>query len=271
MSVLNNRNAMALTKIDCNYTAPPLKEGGAAAFVALNPIRHPGSLVAAGSASRRDNIGSQVACKLAIEHFVESVLEEFPTIAASTPQALPSEGDGPDPTVKVLEAAFKRANSSVYSFGHKLAAGGRMGASLIGLVITARSVGAARAGDGAAYLVRKGEVFPFFEDRRKGEVAEQQQEQLVGAHSLVSVELASVPLEPEDVVLVISRAPSESQQRRLPVVVRSLDPADPEPAQTVVRRVFEREEQPHFAMLVRIGPETIYLNRPVEEGQTQPG
>jgi hypothetical protein len=249
---------MPLTKLDCNFHVLPASEGGTAALVVLNPLGHPGALVAAGSAARRDNIGSQVACKLAIEHFVHSVLDEFPP---DTDLAVGSD-DG-DPTVRVLEAAFKRANSSVYSFGHKLAAGGRMGASLIGLVVKSNSVGAARAGEGAAYLLRQGEIFPFFEERRKAEVQEQLQEQLVGAHSLVSVELASVPLEPADLVLVLSRAPSEAQHRRLPVVVRGLEPDDPNPAETVLRRVFDGDSTPNFAMLVRIGPETIYLKQTV--------
>lgn len=247
---------MTLTKLDCNFHVLPACEGGTAALVVLNPLGRPGSLVAAGSAARRDNIGSQVACKLAIEHFVQSVLDELPSTSEE------ESVDEGDPSVRVLEAAFKRANSSVYSFGHKLAAGGRMGASLIGLVISSRSVGAARAGEGAAYLMRQGEMFPFFEERPKVEVPEQLQEQLVGAHSLVSVELASVPLEPEDLVVVLSRVPSESQQRRLPVVLRGIEHDDPNPAETVVRRVFERDAMPNFGMLVRVGPETIYLKHP---------
>ncbi|NDC38482.1 MAG: hypothetical protein EBZ48_10575 [Proteobacteria bacterium] len=249
---------MTLSKIDCSYHVLSASEGGATTFVMLNPMKSPGSLVAAGAAARRDNIGSQVACKLAIEHFLESVLAEFPTEI----QAVTAPDDG-EPTVRVLEAAFKRANSSVYSFGHKLAAGGRMGASMIAMVITARSVGAARAGEGAAYLLRQGELFPFFEEKHAKEAPEQLQEQLVGAHSLVSVELASVPLEPEDVLLLLSRTPNEVQQRRMAIVLKGLEREDQNAAQTVVRRVFDKGGPPEFAMLVRIGPEAIYLGEPM--------
>jgi hypothetical protein len=250
---------MSLTRVDCHYYVPSQSELGTSAFVVLNPVSRPGAVVAAGSTALRDNIGSQVACKLAIEHFVSSVLGNFDP-AAGQPQVNEiQDGD----SVKVLEEAFKLANSSVYSFGHKLAAAGRMGATLIGLVIAGRSVAVARAGEGAAFLLRQGQVFPFFEEKKRAETAEQAQEQLVGAHSLVSVELASVPIDAGDVVLLLSRVPSEAQQRRLSVVLKGMSVSDGNPSETLVRRVFDDDTLPHFTLLVRIGPEAIYLHKPI--------
>lgn len=65
-------------------------------------------------------------------------------------------------SLELLEKAFKAADDSVYQFGHKLAAGGRLSTSLIGLVIEKNLIAAGRVGHGNAYLCREGEVFPFF-------------------------------------------------------------------------------------------------------------
>ena len=252
---------MGLTRVDCHFKTFEGAERGASAFVVLNPLRRPGTLVAAGSAALRENIGSQVACKLAIEHFVDGVLDRFAARGTGAAEAL--NPDHPETSVDVLESAFKRANSSVYAFGHKLAAGGRMSASLLGMVISEKVVAAARAGDGAAFLLRQGELFPFFERPPATAVAEQAHEQLVGAHSLISVEVASVPVEPGDLIIFLGRMPSEMQERRLPVVARGLSSTEENPAETVVRRVFDNEEPPSFSLLIRMGPEAIYLDNPL--------
>ena len=251
---------MALTHINCHYVADSGAGQGAAAFVALTPMGHPGTIVAAGSTALRENIGSQVACKLAIEHFVESILDDF----TARDKKAPVPADDHDKSVDVLEAAFRRANSSVYSFGHKLAAGGRMAASLMGVVLADRAVAAARVGEGCVYLLRHGEMFPFFEVKPPAAVAEQAQEQLVGAHSLVSVEVASVPLEADDLIVILSRTPSQNEERRLPIVGRNLDLSGGENvAETISRRVFESGDPIRFALVVHVGPEVIYLQKSV--------
>src|SRR4051812_17335992 len=100
---------MPLTRVDCHYlNRNESVSGGASAFVVLNPVRRPGTIVAAGSTAHRENIGSQVACKLAIEHFVEGVLDRF----SGGPEEDSTEA-GSELSVEVLEMAFRRANSSV--------------------------------------------------------------------------------------------------------------------------------------------------------------
>jgi hypothetical protein len=142
---------MLYTKIDCRYFSLPQSELKIpASFVTINPEAKPGSLVLAGSSAFSKSIGAQVACKLSLEHFIEGTLDFFknPKEAEILPQQTLTQA--------LLESAFRKANISVYEFGHKLSAGGRMAASLIGLVIKDNLVTAGRVGAWSAYLLRGG-------------------------------------------------------------------------------------------------------------------
>jgi hypothetical protein len=152
----------------------------------------------AASGIVRDGLGSQVAVKLALEHFTQGAIE---FLAQNATAVLP-----PDQlALEVIENSFRRANTAVYSFGHKLAAGGRMAAALQGLVIANRCIAAGRVGPGSAYLLRGQEIFPFFAISDEERQVPIQPERCVGAQSLVSVELASVELEPGDLIVMVGR------------------------------------------------------------------
>lgn len=168
-----------------------------AAVVALNPESKPGCLVLAGSSAVRDSVGSQVACKLGIEHFVEGVLDFFKDRdSAHSDDSQPNR----ELSVKVLEAAYRRANRSVYEFGHKLSAGGRMSASLLGVVIEDDVVVAGRVGLGGAYLFRNKELYPFFDQS----ALQKRPKSELGVNSLVAVELASIRAAESDIIVLFS-------------------------------------------------------------------
>lgn len=251
-----SRVTMGFTRLDCHFFRGKRATQDGSSFVALNPYQTPGTLVAASSCATRVTIGSQVACKLSLEHFVDGVLEH---VGQSSVLALGDPGpERRDSSVEILEAAFKRANTTVYNFGHKLAAGGRMSASLIGIVVLENMIAAGRVGKGGAYLFRDDDVFAFFEPpKEQDEIKEQ--ESLVGANSVISVELASVPLREGDGVFVIEAGVTPALEETLREISKAIKWDGVNPCELIVRRLFPDADEIPFAMLVRVGPETIYL------------
>jgi hypothetical protein len=250
---------MALTRVDCHLYRSS-NAGPSSSFVAFNPTATPGAISVACATAARDNIGSQVACHLALEHFVAGVLDFF----------LRDPGAA-TPSVGAIEAAFRNANSSVYSFGHKLAAGGRMAASLLGMVVTGQSATVGRAGAGSVYLYRDGNLFPFFEPRDLGN--EPPQEKLVGARSLIGVDLSTVAIVEADTLVLFSSDYPTTGERDLRTAMERLPLESDEPCRELCRSLFEPDGEPQLMMLARYGPETIYLepnaSRSAEE-ETRP-
>ena len=246
---------MPLTHIDCQFHRGEGASADTSSYVALNPTLTPGSLLLAGSSAARGSIGSQVACRLALEHFVEGVVEFFE--AAGRRASAGGAFGHPEISVEVLEAAFKKANRSVYSFGHKLAAGGRMAASLLGLVIQDSLIAAGRVGAGSAYLHRQGELFPFFEARESGAA------DFVGSNSLVAVELASIPVEPADSVLAFSCRLRDEQEAGLRSQLAGADLGRAGALRELVSGLWSDPREPGFALAAQLGPQTIYLAQAV--------
>jgi hypothetical protein len=279
--------SMPITRIDCHLFRGEGASAEKSSYVAINPHKRPGSMVMAGAVAVRSSIGSQVACKLALQHFVASVLDYFdppkapdscakvpetPSMAANSAEFHAQEAPAPVVSLELLERAFKAANDSVYQFGHKLAAGGRLSTSLIGLVIEKNLIAAGRVGHGNAYLCREGEVFPFFEtilDPHLGNVAQPGQltDGYVGSQSMVSVELASVPLRPHDVIFLCAEPLDAFGERELYGVLDDLGvtysdrPREPSTfvCDQLVQSLYPAASEIPFAMLAVVGPETIYL------------
>lgn len=257
---------MSLTRIDCFVHRGAAAGLDSSSFVVVNPRRRPASVVVACSGAVAHRLGSQVAYKLALEHFVDGVLDfyegrgaEVAAHAVGAPAVAASVTEPSEVSVEVLEAAFKRANRSVYEFGHKLAAGGRLAASLLGVVIEEEIVAAGRVARGAAYLVRSGEVFPFF-DRGVGSV---QEKDCVGANAMVEVELASIPLQESDCVIALSEVLSVEHEKQLPLLVSRAEAGQDLAAHLVSGLALPTE--PAFTLVARIGPRAVYLEEVVDE------
>lgn len=256
-----SNSPMALTRIDCQIFRGPEATPDRSLYAVINPTREPGSLVVAGAIAARDNLGGQVASRLALEHFVESILNASsaaPTAVTATMQ--PTEAE--DRCVSLIEGAFRSANTSVYEFGHKLAAGGRMAASLIGFYIRDRVIAAGRAGSVSAYLLRDGEVCPFFTDSEPGEKVTG----YVGENSVVTVELSSIELRAHDVIIALPTI--LAQEQRAILTGYALRPRSEEgsPLAPLVESLYLNTEQVAFVLQAQVGPEVIYLNRIVDGG-----
>lgn len=238
----------------------------------MNPCAQPASVVFVGARAARLGIGSQVAFRLALEHFAEGITSTYGDIGS---EAGASMAVAPDP-VAVLEAGFRTANQGVYQFGHKLAAGGRLAASLIGVVLSRSNLAVGRVGLGSAYLFRDGHLYPFFEEVEG--LAGLEQESIdganpnavkglsfVGINSLVDVELSSVPMTEDDCVVVFSRPLSENGLSRVAETLDGFgsDVEDEEELSRcnveLCRAAFANPETLSYGFLARIGPEAIYL------------
>ena len=126
-----------------------------------------------------------------------------------------------------------------------------MSAALIALAIEDLVVAAGRVGEGSAYLFRGDDLYPFFEEQDGSQI------DYVGSQSLISVELACVPIKEADTIVVSSEALDVAQEQALQKLLRSHQDVSPE---QLARAVFKRSEQVPFVMRGSIGPETIYLS-----------
>ncbi len=236
---------MALTRLDCDFYRGHRSNIESSSFVAFNAGRVPGGMVAAGSLAIRASIGSQIASRLSLEHFVEGVLDYYE-------QKKEGEAESEEPSLPALEAAFKRANHGVYQFGHKLAAGGRLATAIIGLVIEGRSASAGRVGGMGAYLYRDRKLYPFFEKQ-------EDPENFLGINSLVTVETATIEVEGGDLLFLFSRMLNEEQEQKLSDAARTRHIHGGVFRHIFIPKIFGYENQVEFAMVAMIGPEAIYL------------
>ena len=251
---------MALTHIDCDFFRGKDASGETSSYVALNPSRKPGSLVFACASAARESISSQVACRLSIEHFLNGVLEyyETPLELGRTENIANYQGET-EISLEVLEAAFRTANTSVYNFGHKLAAGGRMAASLLGIVLEENVAAAGRVGVGTAYLFRKGDLFPFFEARK----ADAGEPVFVGCNSLLTVELASVPVQASDTIVLLPADLSSIEEATLLKILKEQASSPEGLSRAVACGVFAENSKVPFCLCANIGPEAIYLEQEI--------
>lgn len=238
---------MALTRIDCDFFRGKAARTDNSSYVALNPSMQPGNLVVAGARAARSNLGGQIACKLALEHFVTAVLESAEVLQT---RSNCMEGER---CQFLLENAFKRANTSVYNFGHKLAAGGRMAAGLIALVIENESVAAGKVGDWSAFLYRDNELYPFFEDEPATS------KESVGSQSLVKIETASVSIVSGDSILLLSHVLSPKELIVLKGYIDRGGLNRQHPGRFLAESVFDDSQSVALAMVATVGPDAVLL------------
>lgn len=237
----------ALTKIDCALAGGPPSLGQSDLYSVLNPTQHPGCLVACFSTAARETVSGHIASKLALENFVTTVTEILNR---------KSNEDGENRVVGAMEFAFREANRGVYEFGHQLAAGGRMGASLMGIIIDNGMIAVGKSDTGSVYIVRNEEVVPFFIEDTEGRTSSLNH---VGANSLVNVELSSLPLQSGDEILAFSRTLEPGEEARLIDVVQSGLIVNGKGLSFGIEHLFASSNPAPVLLSVTVGPEGIYL------------
>ncbi|MCB0320116.1 MAG: protein phosphatase 2C domain-containing protein [Bdellovibrionales bacterium] len=224
-------------------------------YTVFNPTGRPGSLALAGSCAARASVGGQVACRLALEHFSRSLLDYY----ASHPEEESVDAEEPSGFhQRALETAFRDANQSVYSFGHSLAAGGRLGALFLALVLRDGCFVSGRVGGGSAYLFREGELYSFFETPTRTTVEDE--ENFLGSRSVVAVDIANVPAEPGDQVYVFSEGLTPSGENELASLLEEFTTDRVKnPVAQVCRFLFEAPSALGFGFGLYLGQNALFL------------
>ena len=238
---------MQSTHIEC-FQLNKSYDGNSPLFSLFNPVKTPGKVALVCSKIGKNSIGGQVAKTLAFEHLTSNILNIY---NENLKNILDKDTPGPKiNTISILEEAFKITNTSVYNFGHKLAAGGKLGASLLGMLINEDTVSVGRVNAGSVYLIRNKNIFPFFNNTqiearnqldKESEVSENvdnenldkkenlffnnqtildnnqhtnnyNNENFIGTNSTVSVEFASVKIGQGDIIIVSSIQLSSPQE-----------------------------------------------------------
>ncbi len=239
---------MSFSKMDYFSFFNPGAEKVPASCAAVNPSMLPGTVVMVGTAQARPGISGQVASKLALNHFIEGAIDFY-----RKKVTVVNEDESP---VKSLEFAFRRANNSVYDFGHSLSAGGRMGASVLGITVDEGWIAAGRVGTVGAYLFRADELYPFFDPERDLNV---QDDAYLGAASVVSVQLSSVSLEPLDLILSLSNCLTEDNRKKISHLLASFKKFGIDEFKTLVNILQKNESEISSIQALVIGLDTIFL------------
>ena len=162
-----------------------------------------------------DGMGGAAAGEVASQLAVQTILEQ----QAETPEPGPPQ-DGYLPQTARLAEVVRRANQAIYDQALTDAAVAGMGTTVVGAVIANHVLSVAHVGDSRAYLWHEGQIEPLTIDHslveaevRAGLVDREQSLQsehqnvllrALGRELDVEVELAEVPVQPGDYVLLCS-------------------------------------------------------------------
>lgn len=259
---------MSLTKINCSqWSSPSLKGvGQEISYVVFNPKPKPGLVVMALASGPRDGVGSRIGASLALRHFSSSFLESFQVFDRSEDEfrhqmSLKNKAESEDmpcSTLLLLEA-FRQANQQVFEFGQKLSAGGRVVSSLLGIFIVGDHVSVARVGFGGVYVLRKGDIFSFFEPKHGSDIME-----YLGAQSVVTVETAGLDLRAEDVVFGIDRELNLAEPKT--AHFNFLPASDLMSADVLAKELKKQSGKScNLILSAGVGPDVVYLGSEVSD------
>ena len=239
---------MSLTKINCFTYNNPLSSK-LSSNVTLNPLKKPGSFVMALSSPATSSLGAKVATKLALDHFVEGVLNYTSSIDNFDSRSL---------SHNIVAQGFKNANRSVYDFGHKLSAGGRMKACLTTLAVANGVVSVAKVGNGNVYLHRDKNIYSFFDDNSNSF-------DNVGENSRVSVEFSDIDLEKGDKVILFSRKLTNMECDTLKRFLNKVDEFNQTILEKMILKLRDRGGILDDVMISEFGGDSILLENPINE------
>ena len=233
---------MSLTKINCFTYNNPLSSK-LSSNITLNPLKKPGSFVMALSSPATTSLGAKVATRLALDHFVEGVLNYTSSI---------DDFDSHSLSHNIVAEGFKNANRSVYDFGHKLSAGGRMKACLTTLAVVNGAVSVAKVGNGNVYLYRDKKIYSFFEEQ--SDLSNN-----VGENSRVSVEFSDIDLEKGDKILLFSRKLTNMESDTLRRFINKIDELNQVIFEKMITKVRERGSLIDDIMVAEFNSDSILL------------
>ena len=236
---------MSLTRIDC-LTYNEKSEQGFYEVI-FNPLMVPGCAVIALSSPASRAIGSQVATQLALQYFVEGIMD-FCKLNCKDNKSKNLSHD-------LIASGLKNANRSVYDFGHKLSAGGRMKAFLTTLAISNNVASVARVGGGDVYLYRQNHLYSFFDDSQKEE-----NNSNVGQNSLISVQFSDIDLEKNDKLILFPYSLSEKEIQICENYINKAKFLNQIIFDKMLAKILKENNDLKTSMLAQIGEDAIFLS-----------
>ncbi len=150
----------------------------------------------------RGSLTSQIAAQMSASSALAGVLSSL--------EAAPTEDDVPRATA-IVRRGIKSANADVYSYAHKMGAGGKVGATGFLSCFAGSRCSIARVGSYGVYACREGRVLELFEagPARSESGQDGVLQRFIGANAQVLVDLISLELASEDAILFTSQ-PAEA-------------------------------------------------------------
>lgn len=228
-------------------------------FAVTNPEQRPGALLGVLAQSDAGRLSGQLATRISVEEFVSAALNYY-SVTADSKRQLSIMGDTAEQRGKnLLAAAFKSANSRIVELAERMAAGGRAVAHLVGFTLVDGWFVTGSVGGAGAYLLRGNELFPFFSGENEGGSIGAER---VGKRREVELELASVEVEPRDLIVItpdrcaagVSRAAARAGVffAESPAAIAQVD-------RDLVALLGEAGVCQRAAIVLRVGPKTLYL------------
>jgi hypothetical protein len=186
--------------------------------------------------ARQPNLSCQVASKLALERYTH-------TICSSRRHPLQQ---GQINEASFLERAVRDSNQYIYQFAHKLAAGGKTAASLMGVLCGQNVVSIVRSGDGSAFLIRGKKLFPFFDVRDTP-----RDNEYLGVVTDPEFSLSTVHSQSGDIVLLFSETVLSVFQENLARLTDRIA-RNPHNAELLARSLFTKPEEQGYVIALRL-------------------
>jgi hypothetical protein len=204
-------------------------------YRAFSGLGHADFSAIAISTARARNLSCQLASKLALEKYADVLFNSVRRHRFHKKQER-------DPLI--LEDVFLQTNDYIYRFAHKLAAGGKTSASLVGVLWGPHAVSVARAASGSVFLVRDEQLFPFFDDTMSVyDIA------YLGVTHNPVLDFSSVQAKRGDLVLLFSERMSDILQRNLVHLIDRVSLHYKYPDQ-LARWLFPRPEEQKFVVSI---------------------
>jgi hypothetical protein len=161
------------------------------------------ALVLAALEGVRGSITSQIAVQMS-----KTAIEDKACVICSG--ALP-RGEHPLAT-EIVRETLREANAQVYVYAHKMQAGGKIAATGFVASFDGARLTAARVGKFESFLLRDGALSSLYDQSPVSSETERDEkggvlQRFIGANAQILVDLASVSIQPDDIIVLTSLSP----------------------------------------------------------------
>ncbi|MFN8389635.1 MAG: PP2C family serine/threonine-protein phosphatase [Bdellovibrionota bacterium] len=205
----------------------------------------------------RGSITSQIAVKMSSDAAIARATEIASTHTTEDGAA-----------TEVVRESFKSANSEVYQYGHRMGAGGKMGATGLIAGVAGAKLAVGRVGAYEGFLCRDRSIVPIFEPHAaaKPEHAPGMLARFIGANAQILVDLAAVKLKDNDLIVLTTLQDNPQVRAAVEAAAEEKVPLE-ERARMIARAAVNAgygAEREMVVVAIRVGRPTIMLREVVE-------